>query len=183
MQESKPKTTYKDALRRSMDWLADDPKTLFLGYGIRHGGRAAGTLVNVPVHQLIETPCAENLMMGMAIGLALDGFLPVVFFERFDFITNAVDALVNHLDKLPTLSAGRFNPKVLIRCVVGGEEKPLYTGPTHTQDFLEGLAFMAPHIEWFRMINAFEVFRAYQTAYLSERPCLLVEYKDQYDTT
>jgi pyruvate/2-oxoglutarate/acetoin dehydrogenase E1 component len=130
--------TYKESLTTSMDLLAMDPKTVFVGYNVRRGSMANGTLVNVPKKQLIETPVAENLMMGMAVGLSLEGFLPVVYFERFDFILNAMDAIINHLDKLAVLSTGQFKPKVIIRIVVGANA-PLFTGPTHTQDFTEAL--------------------------------------------
>jgi pyruvate/2-oxoglutarate/acetoin dehydrogenase E1 component len=135
-------TAYKQAIITAMNDLARDPLVCFLGYGVRHGGRAGGTLKEVPECQLIETPVAENLMMGMAIGLALAGRRPVIYFERFDFILNAMDALVNHLDKISVLSQGEFSPSVIIRVNVGGTQKPLYTGVTHTQDFTKQLSEM-----------------------------------------
>lgn len=127
--------TYKEEITAAMDWLASDPLVRFVGYGVRYGGKAMGTLRNVHESQLIETPVAENLMVGLAIGMALKGLRPVVFIERFDFIMNAMDAIVNHLDKIETLSRGEFVPAVILRVVVGNRCKPLYTGETHTQDF------------------------------------------------
>jgi pyruvate/2-oxoglutarate/acetoin dehydrogenase E1 component len=118
-----------------MESLAADPLVRFVGYGVRIGGRAQGTLKNVPDSQLIEMPVAENLMVGFAIGLALKGLKPVVFIERFDFILNALDAIVNHLDKIETISRGEFKPAMILRIVVGNKSKPLFTGETHTQDF------------------------------------------------
>lgn len=91
--------TYKGELSRAMGQLATDPKVCFLGYGIKYG-RAMSTLSGVSEEQLIETPVAENLMVGLAIGLALKGRRPVVFIERCDFLLNALDAIVNHLDKI-----------------------------------------------------------------------------------
>jgi pyruvate/2-oxoglutarate/acetoin dehydrogenase E1 component len=82
-------------------------------------------------------PVAENLMVGFAIGLALKGLKPVVFIERFDFILNALDAIVNHLDKIETISRGEFKPTMILRIVVGNKSKPLFTGETHTQDFTD----------------------------------------------
>lgn len=126
--------TYKDALTQSMDTLAADPRTRFVGYGLIHG-RAMGTLRNVPRGTIIECPTAENLMVGIAIGLALKGLRPLVFFERFDFALCAADAIVNHLASADKISRGEFSPAVILRCVVGNRRKPLFTGETHTQNF------------------------------------------------
>lgn len=121
-----------------MTSLAADPDRLFIGYGLRHG-RAGGTLAGVPESQIIETTVAENLMVGLAIGLSLRGKKPVVYFERADFLLNALDAIVNHLDKIAHESRGEFNPAVILRIVVGNKTKPLFTGSTHTQDLSQAL--------------------------------------------
>lgn len=126
--------SYKDALISAMDYLAADPLVRFIGYGVTNG-KAMGTLKNVSPSQLIEMPVAENLMVSFAIGLSLKGLKPVVFIERFDFILNALDAIVNHLDKIETISHGEFKPTMILRIVVGNQQKPLFTGKTHTQDF------------------------------------------------
>lgn len=134
--------TYKEALTNAMEQLATDPTTRFVGYGVKIGGRALGTLKNIPDHQLIETPVAENLMASMAIGMSLTGLKPIVFIERMDFILNALDAIVNHLSAARKISRGEFTPTVLFRVVVGNKSKPLYTGPTHVQDFTTALQHM-----------------------------------------
>jgi len=124
-----------------MELLAQDKLARFIGYGVTKG-RAMGTLKNVQESQLIETPVAENLMVGLATGMSLAGLHPVVFIERFDFILNAADAIVNHLDKIERMSGGEFKPAVILRVVVGNKKKPLYTGETHTQDFTEAFRKM-----------------------------------------
>jgi pyruvate dehydrogenase E1 component beta subunit len=131
--------TYKEEITAAMDMLAQDPLVRFVGYGVRYGGKAMGTLKNVPESQLIETPVAENLMVGIATGMALKGFRPVVFIERCDFILNAMDAIVNHLEKIKMMSGGQFAPAIILRVVIGNKSKPLFTGETHTQDFSKSL--------------------------------------------
>lgn len=133
--------TYKESLTEAMEALAADPLVRFIGYGLLTG-RAGGTLKNVPVAQIVETPVAENLMVGLAIGMSLRGLRPVVYIERMDFILNALDAIVNHLDKIGPMSRNEFQPAVILRVVVGNKNKPLYTGATHTQDFSKGLRAM-----------------------------------------
>lgn len=175
---------YKQALTNAMEELAKDPAVCFLGYGVKHGGQAAGTLKGINPEQLIETPVAENLMMGMAIGLALAGRRPVVYFERFDFILNAMDAIVNHLDKIEKLSAGEFSPSVIIRVVCGNVAKPLYTGITHTQDYTEVMTRLVSFPVQ-RLKTSEEIEGAYRVAHQSlklkppfARSAMLVEMKD-----
>jgi pyruvate/2-oxoglutarate/acetoin dehydrogenase E1 component len=171
--------TYKDALVQGNIALAANDRTRFIGYGLMKG-RALGTLKGVAANQIIETPVAENLMVGLAIGLALKGYRPVVFIERMDFILNALDAIVNHLDKAKPLSRGEFSPAVVIRTVVGNKEKPLYTGITHTQDFAEAVRHMVS-FPVFQLKTPAEVTTAYQQAesnLVTGISTILVEYKD-----
>ena len=167
---------YKEELIKANSYLATNPKTRFIGYGLQKG-RAMGTLVNVPDEQIIEMPVAENLMMGVATGMALAGLAPVVFIERMDFILNAMDALVNHLDKAYEISEGEFDPKVIIRCVVGNQRKPLYTGATHVQDFSDSLQLMLK-MPVFTIKDVENVSRYYHLANTMQSSCILVEYKD-----
>lgn len=170
---------YKEVLTTANTRLSGNPLTRFVGYGLKHG-RAYGTLRGVPDSQIIDTPIAENLMMGLAIGLSLKGYRPVVFFERMDFILNALDAIVNHLDKIHYLSHGEFSPACIIRAVIGNKNKPLYTGLPHTQDFTLAL----------RQMVSFPIVRTHvgtiETDYAqAERDLtkgvstILVEFKDQ----
>lgn len=176
--------TYKESLTQAMTELAADPLVRFIGYGVRVGGKAAGTLAGVAESQLIETPVAENLMVGLATGMALSGLRPVVFIERMDFILNAMDAIVNHLDKIETLSQGQFRPAVILRVVVGNRNKPLFTGVTHTQNFLDAIATMVsfPVVD---LSDPQQVLPQYRLAHESissegerRKSRMLVEYKD-----
>jgi pyruvate/2-oxoglutarate/acetoin dehydrogenase E1 component len=141
-------SAYKDALTASMTMLAGDPLTRFLGYGLTKpdsaglAAGAAGTMVGVPMAQRIETPVAENLMAGLAIGLSLAGLRPLVFYERADFILNALDSIVNHADKIAGMSRGQFAPAVIFRVVVGNRSKPLFTGVTHTREYSDAVSRM-----------------------------------------
>ncbi len=171
--------SYKDELTKAMESLAADPLVRFIGYGVKIGGRALGTLRNVPDDKLIEMPVAENLMVGFAIGLSLKGLKPVVFIERFDFWWNCSDAIVNHLDKINQISRGEFNPTMILRIVVGNRQKPLFTGVTHTQDYSPSLraavSFPVKALTDPSMIRV-----EYEAAhwYMKGRSTALIEYKD-----
>jgi pyruvate/2-oxoglutarate/acetoin dehydrogenase E1 component len=125
-------------------------------------------------------PVAENLMAGFGVGLSLKGYRPIVFIERMDFLLNALDAIVNHLDKIQRMSSGEFAPSMIIRCIVGNMNKPLFTGITHTQDFSEALRSMVtfPVVQ---LKKAEEIIPAYRQAAINLNngiSTILVEYKD-----
>ncbi len=173
--------TYKDELCRAMKHLSTQPKMRFIGYNVRYGHRAEGTLVDIPEQQLIETPVAENLIIGLATGYALQNFTVMAYIERFDFVLNAFDALINHLSKIKNMSGGQFNPNILIRTLVGNRKYPLFSGMTHTQDFSEPLSQML-RFPVIQLHTAEAVFREYTRAVdeLQEHSTLLVEYRDDY---
>lgn len=140
--------TYKESLHAAMLELDKDEKRRYLGYGIRYGARAGGSFNGISDDKMIECPVCENLMLGMAIGLSLKGLKPVVYFERFDFLILAADALCNHLDAAKIISRGEFNPAVIIRVVVGNSQKPLFTGHTHTRDYGVAISQMVNFKVW-----------------------------------
>lgn len=163
--------------------LASEPRVVFCGYNVcNSGGSAGGSIKDISEERRWEFPLAENLMLGACIGISLDGLIPVCWLERFDFATCFMDALVNHLDKLTTLSEGQHKPAVIIRVCVGNKAAPLFTGPTHTQDFTDALRKMVS----FNVIplKFTETIRTqYDLALKAARmgvSTMLVEYKDLY---
>lgn len=173
---------YKDQIKLSMENLAKDDKTLFIGYNVKYGNKGGGAFSNISENQLIETPPAENLMVGLATGLSIMKIKPVVYFERFDFILNGLDAIVNHLDKIDKLSDGQFQPKVIFRVVIGRECSPFFSGPTHTQDFTEAMKILC-HFPVYRAgtIDGFQPLQIYERAKNEEKSCMIIERADNYE--
>jgi pyruvate/2-oxoglutarate/acetoin dehydrogenase E1 component len=130
---------YKDSISAAMSMLASDPKFRAVGYGLLNGKGGNGTMKGIPNEKVIECSVAENLMMGIAHGLALTGARPLVYVERADFLACCLSAISNHIDKTNEISRGQFNPCVIIRVTVGNKTKPLFTGPTHTSDPSEAM--------------------------------------------
>lgn len=170
---------YKEAIKMSMEKLAKEENSVFIGYNICFGSKAYGTLSDVPNSKKIETPVAENLMMGLAIGMALEGYRPIVFFERHDFMLNASDAIVNHLSKIEKMSNGQFNLPVIIRAVVGST-KPLYPGLQHIQDFTKAFKEMVD-FPIYSPRNAKEILETYDKLREMKSPSMIIERKDWYD--
>lgn len=168
---------YIDAVKFSMEMLAKDCNAIFIGYNVKYGS-AYATLKDIPEEQRLETPVAENLMAGLAMGMSLEGLRPVLFFERHDFIFNALDAIFNHMDIIETISDGQYSMPVIIRAVAGSI-KPFYAGVTHTRNltnvFRELFSFPVYAPE-----TPAQVLKAYEIAKLSKSPVMISEKKELY---
>lgn len=173
---------YYDELTKSMDYLARDPRTIFLGQAVAYPGTAmTTTLINVPDDRKIEMPVAEEMQMGISTGLALAGFIPVSFYPRWNFLLLATNQLVGHLDKLPIMSHGGYAPKVIIRVGIGSE-RPLHPQCQHVGDFTDSFRLMLRTVEVIRLDEPQDIFPAYKKALTREDGCstIIVEWGDYY---
>ena len=155
---------YKDELIRSMEFLAEDERTLFLGQSVKYSGNAIyNTLETIDESRKIETPVFEDVQMGMSTGLALNGFVPVSCFPRFDFLIVACNQLVNHLDKIEYMSKGSMKPRVIIRTSIGPKE-PLDGGPQHTADYTDIFKLMLTNVNVVSLEEPGDIFPAFDEA-------------------
>jgi pyruvate/2-oxoglutarate/acetoin dehydrogenase E1 component len=166
-----------------MKYLANDSRTIFLGQAVAVPGTIMSTtLVDVPLEKRIELPVAEDLQMGMSLGWALNGFIPVSIFPRWNFMLLATGQLVNHLDKLREMSQGEFKYKVIIRTGIGAK-KPLDPGCQHIGDFTDAFKLMLVNTEVIRLDETEQIFPAYEKALLREdgKSTILVEWGDKFN--
>lgn len=137
-----------------------------------------GTLKDISLSKRIEMPVAEDMQTGIAIGLALQGFLPVSIYQRMDFLPRAADQIINHLDLFSKISRGQFNPKVIIRTTVG-TTKPLDVGLQHSKDLTE-LFRTAVEFPIFNPRTPSGIDEAYKHAIRSDKSCMIIEYQELY---
>jgi pyruvate/2-oxoglutarate/acetoin dehydrogenase E1 component len=165
-----------------MEYLADDPRVIFLGQAVACAGTAMShTLRDVPLERRLEMPVKEELQMGMTNGLALQGWIPASIFPRWSFLLLAANQLVNHLDKTASLGHGGFRTKVIIRTSIGSE-RPLHPQHQHVGDYTQAFRLLCPNIDIIGLNEPEDVFTAYKKALEREdgRSTLLVEYGDYY---
>ena len=163
---------FSQAVNAAMRMLAADPRTVFVGQSVRYDGAAIyHSLEGVPMDKRVEFPVVENLQLGYCTGLSLAGKLPICIFPRMDFMLLAMDALVNHLDKLPQFG---WSPKVIIRCRVG-QKKPLDAGPQHTQNHSDALKLMLKHVHVWELRTVQDVEILYPVALTAPHSVVIVE--------
>jgi 2-oxoisovalerate dehydrogenase E1 component len=135
-----------DGLREAM---RRDPKVLLLGQDIAEYGGAfkvtAGFVEEFGRARVRNTPIIESGALGAAMGLALEGFRPMVEMQFGDFITCGFNQIVNNLAK--THYRWEAGLPVVIRIPVGGGTG---AGPYHSQNpeawftHVAGLKVVAP---------------------------------------
>jgi len=173
---------YFDELARAMCFLAQDPRTVFIGQAVAAPGTAmSNTLKGVARDKLLELPVTEEMQMGMSTGLALGGHVPVSIYPRWNFLLLAVNQIVNHLDKLPIVSNGGYQPKVIIRTGIGSE-RPLHPQHQHVGDYTDAVRAMCTTVDVIRLDEPEDIFPAYERALLRDdgRSTLIVEYGDYH---
>jgi pyruvate/2-oxoglutarate/acetoin dehydrogenase E1 component len=166
-----------------MKWLSEKPDTMFLGQAVAHPGTGmTNTLAGVPGNKLLEMPVAEEMQMGISIGLALNGTVPVSLYPRWNFLLLAANQLVNHLDKIPLYSHGEFTPKVIIRTSIGSK-RPIDPQIQHTGDFSAAFKLMLKTVEVVVLEEPEQIFPAYEKAYSRKDgiSTILVEYGDYFN--
>ena len=175
--------TYRGELIRSMEYLAKDKKTIFLGQSVLYSGNAIyNTLETIESSRKIEMPVFEDVQMGLSIGMAMNGYIPVSCYPRFDFLILAMNQLFNHLDKMQFMSKGQFKPRVIIRTSIGSK-KPLNGGVQNTQDYTSVFKSISTELDIVLLNKKNEIFPAYKKALTRKdsRSTLLIEHGDYYN--
>jgi pyruvate/2-oxoglutarate/acetoin dehydrogenase E1 component len=175
-------SAYFDALRKTMETISKDKRSIFVGQGVGCAGTTmTDTLKGVPKDKLLEFPVAEDLQMGFCIGQALEGRLPVCIFPRWNVLICATNQIINHLDRLVSYSRGGFNPRVLIRVAVP-VIAPFYPGPQHDDDFSDQFQEMLRNVRVVKLQTADAIEREYEKAAKAPWSTILVEYTKLYGT-
>ena len=175
---------YKDELIKSMEWLGKKKDTVFIGQAMAFSGHAiSGTVTKVPDDKKIELPVMEEVQMGMSTGMALEGFVPITCYPRFDFLVLSLNQLVNHLDKIGKMSKEKMTPKVIIRVSIGSRT-PFDAGDQHTQNHTEALKHMLTELNVVVLEEPEDIFPAFKEAYerKDSKSTVLIEYGEYYGT-
>lgn len=133
-----------DALRIE---LRNDPNVLLFGEDVGNNGgvfRATeGLQKEFGEERVFDTPLAESGIGGLAIGLGLQGFRPIMEIQFFGFVYEVIDSISGQMARMRYRSGGRYNSPVTIRSPFGGG---VHTPELHA-DSLEGLMTQQPGLK------------------------------------
>ena len=174
---------YFQELKRSMEYLSKNKKTLFLGQAVAVPGTAMfNTLKDIDKKKLIELPVAEEMQMGMTIGMLMQGYIPISIYPRWNFLLLSINQLVNHLDKLNEMTNNNYNCKAIIRTSIGSK-RPLNPQAQHVGDFTIPIKKMVKNIDVVKLKNSKDIFPSYKKAINRKDSVstIIVEYGDYYN--
>jgi pyruvate/2-oxoglutarate/acetoin dehydrogenase E1 component len=174
---------YFDELKKSMQFLSKNEKTVFIGQAVEVPGTAmSNTLQGINSKKLIELPVAEEMQMGITTGLALNGDIPISIYPRWNFLLLAMNQLINHLDKVNIMSNNGFGVKAIIRTGVGSQ-RPLHPQHQHIGDFTDAVKKMCTSIDIIKLNDAEDIFPSYEKALNRKdgKSTILVEFGDYYN--
>ena len=171
---------YIQALRDAMSCVENYPNAIVLGQTVQAGGSGMSkTFTHLSDHKLLEMPVAENMQMGMSIGLSLAGYHPVIsVYPRINFLMDAIGILTGELDKICDYSD--YRPRVIIRTAIAHPE-PMDPGPQHLGNYVEALRHALTWVNVFTLQDTASIPRMYKYAFDSELSTILIEYMSLYD--
>ena len=130
---------YREAISKAMvDALASDSRAVIIGQNTTTAHGVFGTCSEAArafPKRVLEAPISETMLTGACVGLAMEGYRPILVHTRADFSLFSFEHLINTAAKFQFLH-GEPMPFIM-RCVVGhgwGQ------GPVHSQSFHNMLA-------------------------------------------
>jgi len=139
---------YRESLAKSLvDAMTNDPKVVILGESVTDPKGIFGT--TLPSAQMfpdrvIEIPVSENMITGACLGLALEGWKPVLVHSRCEFMMVAMENMINTAAKWGAVHSERPFTMVF-RALIG---RGWGQGPNHSQAFHS----MFAHVPGFRVL-------------------------------
>ncbi len=147
-----PAITYREALNHALrEEMQRDPNVILMGedIGLFEGPYkvTAGLYKEFGEKRVIDTPIAEEVIVGAGIGAAMLGLKPVIEIMTVNFILLALDQVINNAAKIRDMFAGLAEAPVVIRTPQGAGQQ---LAAQHSQSFdvlfahIPGLKVVAP---------------------------------------
>ncbi len=174
---------YVHAINQALrDSMSEDDRVIVMGEDIAAAGGSfkatRGLLDEFGEARVIDTPISEASLVSAAVGVALTGLKPVVEIMFMDFITLAMDALVNQAAKARFMFGAQGSVPMVLRTPHGGG---LNAGPQHSQCLEAWLA----HIPGLKVVcpsNPQDAYSLLRAAIADPDPVIFVEHKAAYAT-
>jgi len=173
--------TYAEAIRSALvEEMQRDERVILLGEDIAFYGGAfrvtRGLAHEFGTRRVINTPISENSFVGVAVGAALTGLRPVVEIMFMDFITLAMDQIVNHAAKLHYIYGGQARVPMVVRAPAGAGRG---YGASHSQS-LEAWFVHTPGLKVAAPATPRDAHGLLKAAIRDDNPVVFVESKLLY---
>lgn len=168
----------RDALREEM---LRDPTLILIGEDIgTHGGAfgvTRGLLAEFGQARVIDTPISEAAIAGAAVGASVAGLRPVAEIMYMDFITLAMDQIVNQAAKMRYMFGGKAHVPIVIRTPGGG------AGRGNAAQHMQSLEAWFCHVPGLKVImpsTPHDAKGLLKSAIRDDNPVIFIEHKLLY---
>lgn len=173
--------TYRDALRLALqESMQQDPTIVVLGEEVgRYGGAygvTKGLLQEFGTDWVRDTPISEESIVGAAVGAAMTGLRPVAELMYVDFLTLAMDQLVNQAAKIRYMFGGQISVPMVLRSQ-GGTGRS--AAAQHSQS-LEAWVMHTPGLYLAMPSDASDAYFLLKHALTLSDPVVFLEHKGLY---
>ncbi len=164
--------------------MADDDKVILLGEDIadEQGGGVFKVTLGLSgqygTDRVRSTPISEQAIVGAAVGSALVGYKPVAEIMLMNFITVAMDQLVNHAAKIRFMSGGQTSVPLTIRTTTGAGTG---LGGQHS-DMLEAWLAHVPGLKVVAASNPKDAYGLLYSSIMDDNPVVFIENTPTYFT-
>ncbi len=151
--------TLVEAINQALAYeMKIDSSVVVLGEDIaKNGGvfRATVGLLEKFGHERVrDTPLAESMIAGLAIGMAIEGLKPVAEFQFMGFIYPALDQIINHASRIRNRTRGRMTCPIVLR-------SPYGCGIRAPEHHSESTEILFAHIPGLKVVMPSSPVRAY----------------------
>ncbi|EPD69545.1 alpha-ketoacid dehydrogenase subunit beta [Streptomyces sp. HGB0020] len=173
--------TYRQAVARGLSQEMDrDERVLLLGEDVAGAGgvfkTTAGLLDRFGPERVLDTPIAEQAILGAAMGAAMTGMRPVAEIMFADFFAVCWDIVVNEIAKMRYMTNGQLSMPLVIKSGGGGS---LRLGAQHSQS-IENWAMAVPGLKVVTPSTPRDVVGLMAAAVRCDDPVLFFEHKGLY---
>jgi 2-oxoisovalerate dehydrogenase E1 component len=172
-----------DAINQALtEEMERDEGVVVFGEDVAHGkggvfGVTRGLTERFGNDRCFNTPLAEATIIGVAVGLSLDGVhKPVAEIQFADYLWPGFDQLVSEAASICYRSAGEFHVPIVVRMPVGGY---IQGGPYHSQS-IEGILANCPGLKIAIPSNAADAKGLLKAAIRDPNPVVFLEHKALY---
>ncbi|MGZ4298522.1 MAG: alpha-ketoacid dehydrogenase subunit beta [Solirubrobacteraceae bacterium] len=173
-------TTYVKAINAALARaMREDERVIVVGEDVAEGGpylATEGLADEFGRQRVLNTPISESAVCGIAVGAAPSGLRPVVEIMFIDFITLALDQLVNQAAKAHFMSGGQLSVPMVLRTQGGAGGR---AGAQHSQS-LEAWLTHIPGLKVVMPATAADAAGLLLSAIADPNPVVFVENKSLY---
>lgn len=175
------KIMYRDAIREALDEeMQRDKAVMMIGedVGVMDGTFkcSAGLREKYGDLRMKDSPISESGIVGMGVGMALNGIRPIVELMFSDFMLVAMDQICNQFAKITYMSGGQAKVPMTLRTTMGAGRS---AAAQHSQN-LHAIVAHIPGIKVVIPSDAADAKGLLKTAIRDDSPVIFIEHKMQY---